>query len=195
MRELARAGQHGAGRRARAGDRARVRPRHRDGARARARTAGSILFDGTPAALAKRKDLPTGRAWAASHAVARDRREAKGMARRSAARARTTCRSVDVAHPARRRLRGHRAERLGQVDARARRPLPRRRARPRRPRRSTGRGRTTALEGVGGARARGARRPVAARAHGARQPGDLREGVGPHPRALRRRAGGRRGAA
>ena len=47
-----------------------------------------------------------------------------------------------------------------------------------------------ALEGVGGARARRARRPVAARAHRARQPGDVHEGVGPRPRALRRGAGG-----
>jgi len=37
---------------------------------------GTILFDGSPAALARREDLPTGQAWAAAHAPARDRRKA-----------------------------------------------------------------------------------------------------------------------
>jgi excinuclease ABC subunit A len=36
---------------------------------------GRILFDGTPAELAKRTDLPTGKAWASSRAAARARRK------------------------------------------------------------------------------------------------------------------------
>ncbi len=39
---------------------------------------GSILFDGTPGELAKRTDLPTGRAWAKSQQTPGARREAKG---------------------------------------------------------------------------------------------------------------------
>ncbi len=39
---------------------------------------GSVLFDGPPAKLAERKDLPTGRAWAASLADGRSRRAARG---------------------------------------------------------------------------------------------------------------------
>jgi excinuclease ABC subunit A len=42
---------------------------------------GSILFDGTPGELAKRTDLPTGRAWAASQDTPRARRAAKGWLR------------------------------------------------------------------------------------------------------------------
>jgi excinuclease ABC subunit A len=37
---------------------------------------GRILFDGTPAELAKRVDLPTGKAWASPHGIARARRRA-----------------------------------------------------------------------------------------------------------------------
>jgi excinuclease ABC subunit A len=36
---------------------------------------GRVLFDGTPAELAKRSDLPTGRAWAAASNEARERRK------------------------------------------------------------------------------------------------------------------------
>ncbi|HEX3343289.1 MAG TPA: excinuclease ABC subunit A, partial [Polyangiaceae bacterium] len=42
---------------------------------------GSILFDGTPGELAKRRDLPTGRAWAASGEAPRQRRPATGWLR------------------------------------------------------------------------------------------------------------------
>jgi excinuclease ABC subunit A len=38
---------------------------------------GRVLFDGTPAELAKRLDLPTGQAWASSRAARRERRTAK----------------------------------------------------------------------------------------------------------------------
>jgi excinuclease ABC subunit A len=38
---------------------------------------GTILFDGPPGELARRVDLPTGKAWAASHAIERDRRSAR----------------------------------------------------------------------------------------------------------------------
>ena len=71
-------------------DRARVRSRASRWAPAPGPHGGRILFDGTPAELAKRTDLPTGRAWAAPHerAPRRDARRARGS--RSAARARTT---------------------------------------------------------------------------------------------------------
>ena len=99
---------------------------------------------------------------------------------------------ASTSHPARRRLRDHGPERLGQVD-------------PRRARSSTGpsraRSATCASTRPGphdgdrrasaGSDARGARRPVAARPHGARQRGDVHQGVGPHPRALRGGAGRR----
>ena len=38
---------------------------------------GRVLFDGTPEELAKREDLPTGKAWAAGRAAPRPRRTAK----------------------------------------------------------------------------------------------------------------------
>ena len=42
---------------------------------------GRILFDGTPAQLARRTDLPTGRAWVASRSTPRVRRAATGWLR------------------------------------------------------------------------------------------------------------------
>jgi excinuclease ABC subunit A len=38
---------------------------------------GRILFDGTPADLAKRRDLPTGKAWSSAHGASRARRRAR----------------------------------------------------------------------------------------------------------------------
>ena len=52
---------------------------------------GKILFDGSPQALARRADLPTGRAWSsADHGRSRASRESRRSSSSSAARARTT---------------------------------------------------------------------------------------------------------
>ncbi len=59
---------------------------------------GSILFDGTPAALAKRKDTPTGRAWAASTRKPRERREPTGYLEVRGARA-NNLHAVDISIP------------------------------------------------------------------------------------------------
>ncbi len=59
---------------------------------------GRILFDGTPTELAKRTDLPTGKAWAEAHAASRKRR--KGQAWLEVRRARAhNLQSVDVRVP------------------------------------------------------------------------------------------------
>ena len=95
---------------------------------------GRILFDGTPAALAKRTDLPTGQGVGrVARGAQRTRREREGVARgprrarAQPARASTSTIPLGVVCA----VTG--PERLGQVDARARRPLPRGRARARRP--------------------------------------------------------------
>jgi excinuclease ABC subunit A len=59
---------------------------------------GMILFDGTPAALAKRKDTPTGRAWASSTRKPRQRREPTGYLTVRGARA-NNLHAVDVSIP------------------------------------------------------------------------------------------------
>jgi excinuclease ABC subunit A len=59
---------------------------------------GRILFDGTPAELARRKDLPTGRAWADAHAVMRERRRPAAWLRVSGAREHNL-RGVDATIP------------------------------------------------------------------------------------------------
>jgi excinuclease ABC subunit A len=59
---------------------------------------GRILFDGTPADLAKRTDLPTGKAWAAARGPARPRREAKAWLRVKNARAHNL-RGIDATLP------------------------------------------------------------------------------------------------
>ncbi len=199
----------------RAGARARdaravARGKHGDGRRARAGSScapaiaciemgpgagphgGRILFDGTPAELAKRTGPADG------HGMGRMRTRRRGEATRRArrgskcaARARTTSRRVDVRIP------------LGVVCAvtgpsgsgkstLAHDVLYRAAARALGDLSVDKPGPHDALEGVAAARPRRARRPVAARTHGARQPGDLRQGVGPRPRALR---GGARGDA
>jgi excinuclease ABC subunit A len=61
---------------------------------------GRILFDGTPADLAKRTDLPTGKAWADSQRKARARRQANGSLEIRGARAHNL-QGVDVRIPLR----------------------------------------------------------------------------------------------
>ena len=130
---------------------------------------------------------------AARRTRARRARARRRMAR-GARRARAQPRERRRARPARRPLRGHRAERLGQVDARRTTSLYRAaRARPRRTSRSTGPASTTRSRGSGTC-ARAVlvdQSPLGRTARG--NAGDVREGVGPHPRALRR--GARGGAA
>jgi excinuclease ABC subunit A len=58
---------------------------------------GRILFDGTPAALAQRLDLPTGAGWAAASGPPRERRQARGVLRVRGARALTRATLVDQA--------------------------------------------------------------------------------------------------
>ena len=86
---------------------------------------GRIVFDGTPEALAQRIDTPTGKAWAASRrgAAPSDHGVSRPSASSCAGRAQTTS-TYRGAHPARCRVRHHGTERLGQVDARRRHPLP-----------------------------------------------------------------------
>ena len=96
---------------------------------------GRILFDGSPEELATRTDLPTGRAWSSEPLSPEGRAPpTKSDARPGGAGEQPRHDRRDVS--ARRRVRGHRAERVGQVDARRRDPLPRRRPRPRRHQRS-----------------------------------------------------------
>jgi excinuclease ABC subunit A len=59
---------------------------------------GRILFDGTPAELAKRTDLPTGRAWMASQSTPRTRRKATAWLRIRGAREHNL-RNVDATIP------------------------------------------------------------------------------------------------
>ena len=190
MRELAARGQHGARRRARAAI-VRACDRVVELGPGAGPHGGRILFDGTPrdAREAHRPARPGGRG-PTSRERAATRAQADGAGSTCAARARTTCATSTSTIPLGVVVRGHGAERLGQVDARRTTSS----TAPSRARSATSSvdkpGPHDALEGLG-ALARAVlvdQSPLGRTARG--NPATYIEGVGPRPRALRRRAGG-----
>ena len=166
-------------------------PRARAGARAPARTAGQLCFDGTPEALAKRADLPTGRLLRGHARTRRATPRARTGELRGARRAReqpaatSTCASRSACcAPSPGPSGSGKSTLMDEVLYRA--PG----ARAGREGRGGARRAATALDGREAVERRHPRRPVAARPHLARQRRDVHQGVGPAARALRRRAGG-----
>ena len=146
---------------------------------------GDVVAEGTPAEILAQPASLTGQFLSGERAIAvpEERRAAAGRARRPRrppAQPQGRRRRV----PARDLHRGHRRLGLGQVHARQRDPLPRRRQPPAPRPAAARRPRPDRRDRAG--RQDHQHRPVADRAHAALQPGDLHRPLRPHPRALRR---------